>query len=86
MSDAKSKEDRTKEGINLLRQLIDTGVDPADADYIALKGRISDWVKTGDAWMGKINFTAYDRVAEILLPRRANAVATLAFKVKVAAH
>jgi hypothetical protein len=82
MSDAKSKQDRTKEGIHLLRQLIDTGVDTADADYIALKERISDWVKTGDAWTGKINFTAYGRVAEILLPRRANAVATLAFKMK----
>lgn len=81
-ADGKAKTDRAREGVNLLRQLIDTGVSPDDADYLALKARVSDWVKTGDAWTGKIHFEAYGRVAEVLLPRRANAVASLAFRVK----
>lgn len=78
----KTKEERVREGISLLRQLQDIGVDPADPQYIMLKDRVSDWVKTGDPWAGKIPFTSYGRVAEVLLPRKAAAAASLAFRTK----
>lgn len=82
MSAEKTKGERVREGIALLRQLQDIGVDPADSDFVLLKERVSDWVKTGDPWSGKIPFGAYGRVAEVLLPRKATAVASLAFRAR----
>lgn len=77
----KTKEERVKEGIQLLRQLKDTGVDVSYSSFKEVQKRISDWINTGDAWTGKIKFPDYGRVAEILLPRRAGAVASIAFRV-----
>ena len=77
----KTKEERVKEGIQLLRQLKDTGVDVSYIAFKEVQERISDWVNTGDAWTGKIKFPDYGRVAEILLPRRVGAVASIAFRV-----
>lgn len=82
MSAEKTKEERVREGIALLRQLQDIGVDPADPQFCVLKERVSDWVKTGDPWAGKIPFPSYGRVAEVLLPRKAAATASLAFRAK----
>ncbi len=31
--------------------------------------RMSDYIKTGDPWSGKIKFELYSRVADIILPR-----------------
>lgn len=78
----KTKEDRVKEGINLLMKLKEVGVSSTDASYREVQEHISDWVNTGDPWIGKVEFYRYGRVAEILLPRKATAVASLAFKMK----
>lgn len=80
--DIKDKETRVKEGVNLLKQLKEVGISTNEPPYKEIQERISDWVKTGDPWQGKIEFYRYGRVAEILLPRKANAVASLALKMK----
>ena len=77
----KTKEERVKEGINLLKQLQETGVSPSYEAFKEVQSKISDWVKTGDPWTGKIKFPDYGRVADILLPRRNNASASIAFRV-----
>ena len=77
----KSKEDRLKEGVQLLLQLKGTGVD-AELSYKQVKERVDDWVKTGDPWSGKIQFPDCNRVAEIILPRKAANTASLLFRVK----
>jgi hypothetical protein len=78
----KTKEERVKEGINLLMKLKEVGISPTDPSYREVQEHISDWVKTGDPWIGKVEFYRYGRIAEILLPRKATAVASLALKMK----
>lgn len=77
---SKSVEDRVREGVALLKKIQEVGIDISDDGYIQLKAKISDWVKTGDPWTGKIKFSLDNRVAEVLLPRKATAVASLALK------
>ena len=78
----KTKEERVKEGINLLMKLKEVGISPTESPYREVQARVSDWVSTGDPWQGKIEFFRYGRVAEILLPRKSTAVASLALKMK----
>jgi hypothetical protein len=80
----KPKEDRLKEGINLLKQLKDNGVRDYSLGFIELKTKISEWVNGEDGWEGTISFGEYSRVAEVDLPKYTNRAAGINFKVKKA--
>jgi hypothetical protein len=80
----KSKEDRVKEGINLLKQLRDNGVKDYSLGFIELKTKISEWVSGEDGWEGDISFSDYGRIAEVDLPKYTNRSAGINFKVKKA--
>ena len=78
----KSKEDRVKEGINLLKQLRDNGVKEHSLGFIDLKTKISEWISGEDGWEGDISFSEYGRIAEVDLPKYDNRAAGINFKVK----
>lgn len=78
----KPKEDRLKEGINLLKQLRDNGVKDNSLGFIELKTKISEWVSNSDSWDGVIDFREYGRVAEVELPKYTNRAAGINFKVR----
>ena len=80
----KSKEERLKEGINLLKQLKDNGVQDYSLGFIELKTQISEWVSGENGWEGTISFSDYGRVAEVDLPKYNNRAAGINFKVKKA--
>ncbi len=78
----KSKEDRVKEGINLLKQLRDNGVKEHSLGFIDLKTKISEWISGEDGWEGDISFSEYGRIAEVDLPKYDNRAAGINFKIK----
>ena len=80
MQTGKTKENRLKEGLHILNQLREAGVRDVSGGFIDLKKQISDWVTTGKAWDGRIEFPDYGRYALVSLPKSANVHATLAFK------
>lgn len=80
----KTKEDRLKEGIHILKQLRDNGVRDYSLGFIELKEKISEWVKSEDSWEGTIDFRDYGRIAIVELPKYDNKSAGLNFKVKKA--
>lgn len=41
-----------------------------------LSKEFNNWVKTGEAWEGTINFYNYGRNAEVVLPKENNKAAT----------
>jgi hypothetical protein len=84
IKEIKPKEDRLKEGINILKQLRDNGVKEYSLGFIELKDKISEWVKSEDGWEGTISFSDYGRIAEVDLPKYTNRAAGLNFKVKKA--
>lgn len=80
----KTKVDRLKEGIYILKQLQDNGVRDYSLGFIELKEKISEWVKSEDSWEGTIDFRDYGRIAIVELPKYDNKSAGLNFKVKKA--
>lgn len=78
----KLKEDRVKEGINILKQLRDNGVKDYSLGFIELKTKISEWISGEDGWEGTISFLDYGRIAEVDLPKYDNRAAGLNFKIK----
>lgn len=63
---------RLEQSLRVMREIYDLGF-PTDYPPVKeLSRRLSDYVKTGEAWSGKIKFEAYGRVAEVILPRRAD--------------
>ena len=80
--EVKPKEERLKEGIALLKQLRDGGIQEHSLGYLELKNKITEWVSNQDSWEGNIPFTEYGRIAEVELPKYTNRAAGLNFKVK----
>jgi hypothetical protein len=78
----KVKDDRLKEGINILNQLRANGVKDHSPGFIELKTKISEWVSSEDSWEGTIDFREYGRIAEVDLPKYTNRFAGLNFKIK----
>lgn len=78
----KPKEDRLKEGISLLKQVLDLVKDNEHPGYIELKTVITQWVNDGKAYDGKIEFYDHRRYAEVSLPKSANKAATVAWLAK----
>lgn len=80
MQTLKTKEDRLKEGIHILSQLREAGVSDKVLSFVQLREQISEWVSTGKAWDGRIEFAEYGRYAEVSLPKSSKVTARLAFK------
>jgi hypothetical protein len=78
----KTKEDRLKEGISLLKQMRELIRDNEHPGMIELQKIITTWIEDGKAYDGSVDFYDHDRTAIISLPRTANKAATLAFKNK----
>jgi hypothetical protein len=76
----KSKEERVKEGVHLLKQLIDAGV-RRGGSFEDLKAKVDEWIRDGNAWAGKVRFEEYGRIAEVILPSKSGVVASLIFRV-----
>jgi hypothetical protein len=78
----KPKEDRLKEGINILKQLRDAGVKEYSIGYLDLKTKITEWINSDNSWEGVIDFRDYGRIAEVDLPKYDSRAAGINFKVK----
>ena len=76
----KLREDRVKEGVEVLRQLLGTGVAKEDPGYIATKALIDRWIAEGKRIEERVEFPRYRRRLEIILPRRADRSAEAVFK------
>ena len=73
----KDKMERVKESVHLLRQLKDIGFQDTSKGYLDIKEVLDRWIADGVSWSGKIKLPEYGRVADIVLPGRAGAVANL---------
>ena len=76
----KTKEDRLTEGLKLLKDMLDIVKNKDLPAYVELKNRISEWVTTGKAWDGRIEFVTFGRYADVSLPKTALKAAEIAFK------
>jgi hypothetical protein len=77
----KSYEERVLESIQLLKQLLGTGIIREDPSYIQTKIVIDKWIADGLTVDENIEFPRYGRRLELHLPRRKDKAAEAVFKV-----
>ena len=77
----KTKEERLKEGLTMIKKLKQVGISSEDFGSKNIQKAVSEWVNTGEAFKGVIPFAKYDRDAHIVLPKFANETATIVLKV-----
>lgn len=79
----KTKEERLKETLHILRKLDDVGAGPdkGGQGYIELKERLTQWVTSGEPWAGKIRFSTVNRIADCILPGKSSAVASVNLRI-----
>jgi hypothetical protein len=71
---------RLDECLDIMRQINDLGFPVDYPPRKELSRRLSDYVKTGEPWAGKIKFEIYGRYADVILPRRADREIQVALK------
>lgn len=68
----KSIQDRLKECVAIIRKLTENLGIPDDApEVVELRGRMNDYIKSGEPWTGTVDFKAWGRMAECVFPRLA---------------
>lgn len=82
MKQVKLKEDRLKEGVNILTQLLNNGIRENSLGYVELKSKITEWIHGDSSWDGIVHFQEYGRFAVVDLPKYNNRSAGIHFKVK----
>lgn len=76
----KTKYDRVKESINLLKGLINNGISDTNDAYSQTKAHLDEWIKTGAASTHVIEMRTYKRTAHLTLPREADKAAEMVLK------
>lgn len=76
----KTKEQRLKETMAIIEKMKEIGLTPKEPGFIMTKQKLSEWVNTGEAWSGTIDFPYLQRKAELILPARADRVASMLLK------
>jgi hypothetical protein len=77
---SKPYDERVKEVVRVLSELRDYGIPSDTAGYDAIKEKMTEYVKTGEPWVGKIPMPELNRVAYLILPRRTRDTIQLTLK------
>ncbi len=68
----KTKAQRVMDAVEILRNIKGVGITEDTVGYADVKAKLDEWIQTGDAWSGKVDFPRYGRYAELILPWRAD--------------
>ncbi len=64
-------EERLRQTITVLKKITgELGIPYTSPEVQELKGRLDEFVRSGEAWEGKIPFTPWGRVAHVVLSGR----------------
>jgi len=77
----KSKADRLKETIHLLKQLGNMGYTDLTPGFLEIKTTLKQWVQDGEKCDKDIDMFKENRIAELRLPKFAHRAATLKLRV-----
>ena len=76
----KTKFDRVKETMTILKKLKELGIRTADPGFIAVKDAMTEWINTGEPSEKKIEFPFHGRMAELVLPSKVTETANMLLK------
>lgn len=64
----KSKAERVKDAVKLLKTMQEFGIPSNDAGYMEIKEKLNKWIQGGEKWSGTIHFSRIANQAELELP------------------
>lgn len=73
----KSKADRVKESITILKKLEELGIPSTEPGYQQTKMKLDQWIQGGNQWSGRIDFPRFGRRAELVLPIRPDRIISM---------
>jgi hypothetical protein len=73
----KSKADRVKESITILKKMKELGIPSNEPGYYLTKQKLDEWINGGEQWEGRIDFPRFQRRAELVLPIRPDRVVSM---------
>jgi hypothetical protein len=73
----KSKMDRVKESVTILKKLQELGIPTNEPGYTLTKQHLDEWIAGGDQWEGRVDFPRFQRRAEMVLPVRVDRVVSM---------
>lgn len=76
MVNYKTKAERVKESVEILKKFIEVGIRQSDPGYQETKGYLDEWIKTGESRTYKYYLHRYGRKVELILPARAHIAPT----------
>ena len=73
-NELKSRAERLKETVHLVRQIRDLGIHETEPAYIEVKDKLNDWIKSEDKHVKEFtfDFVRYGRTATLTLPWKAD--------------
>ena len=72
MASEKPVADRVKECMAILNDIQALGIPSLSPELVKLRGHMNEYIRDGTCWTGVVDFSAYGRIAEVILPRRAD--------------
>lgn len=79
----KTKFDRIKETVHLLKSLQSNGISDTNDGYLKTKECMDEWIKTGLAADHTIDFRTYRRTGFLTLPKTADKAAEMVLKATI---
>ncbi len=73
----KSKMERVKESITILKKLKELGIPTNEPGYVFTKQKLDEWIAGGEQWDGRVDFPRFQRRAELVLPVRPDRVVSM---------
>ena len=78
----KSPQERVKECIAIIRKLTENlGIPDDSPEVVELRGKMNDYIRSGDSWTGMVDFSPWGRMAECVFPRLAGKSVEVTLKV-----
>jgi hypothetical protein len=69
----KSQNDRVRECLSIMKKITDSLLLPPDDPCVSeLRGHMNDYIKSGEEWIGTVDFTYWGRVAHCSFPKLAS--------------
>lgn len=62
--------ERVRDAVEILQNLKNIGITDQDVGYQQTKQVLDDWIKSGETYVGKVDFPRHGRYLELLLPAR----------------
>ena len=73
--------DRVRECVSILKDIDGLGIPMLGPEVGKLREHFNAYIRDGTCWSGTIDFSAYGRIAEVVLPRRADKAVEVLFRV-----